>query len=172
MTDRSISASSQQRTVGIFYPVTSTVNIEEFKKIISIFHAEDVHVKFPIEIPINLNYKNVKIIKNGISDFDLNEIIMDMDAIILMNHNYINRGSGLLTLCMSLGKLIYVFDDNNFVSSYKERYPLISVRNAYQIDEHHKANGLRDVDKEKLKHLSRDFVEYVNTSWEIFLNVR
>lgn len=171
MTVRNISDISQQRNIGIFYPVTSKVDIEEFKKIISIFHAEDVHVKFPIEIPINLNYENLKIIKNGISDFELNEIIMDMDAIILMNHNYINRGSGLLTLCMSLGKIIYVFDDNNFVSSYKEKYPLISVRDAYQIDEHHKLNGLRDVDKKKLKHLSRDFVKYVDKSWEIFLNV-
>ena len=170
MTDRNISDNSQHRTIGIFYPVTSTVDLEEFKKIISIFDTEDVHVKFPIEIQINLNYENVKIIKNGISDFELNEIIMHMDAIILMNHNYTNRGSGLLTLCMSLGKIIYVFDDNNFVSSYKEKYPLIIVRDAYQIDEHYKMNGLKHVDKEKLKYLSRDFVKYVDTSWVIFLN--
>lgn len=170
-TDRNISDSSQQRTIGIFYPITSTVDIGEFKKIMSIFHAEDVHVKFPIDIPINLNYENVKIIKNGISDFELNGIIMHMDAIILMNHNYVNRGSGLLTLCMSLGKPIYVFDDNNFVSSYKERYPLISVRDAYQIEEHYKMNDLRDVDKQKLEYLSRNFVKYVDRSWVRFLNV-
>ena len=129
-------------------------------------------MKFPTEIPKKLAYENIKIIKNGVSDFELNSCIMSMDAVILMNHNYENRGSGLLTLCMSLGKLIYVFDDNNFVSSYKELYPLISVRDADQIAEHHKMNRLLDIDTENLKEISSNFVEYVNTSWEAFLNVR
>ena len=170
--ESTIQINSQQRTIGIFYPVTSTVNIEEFQKIVSIFNIEEVHVKFPTEIPKKLAYENIKIIKNGVSDFELNSCIMSMDAVILMNHNYENRGSGLLTLCMSLGKLIYVFDDNNFVSSYKELYPLISVRDADQIAEHHKMNRLLDIDTENLKEISSNFVEYVNTSWEAFLNVR
>jgi|688.fasta_scaffold365614_2 hypothetical protein len=167
-----IHINSQQRAIGIFYPVTSTVDIEELQKIISIFNIEDVHVKFPTEIPKKLAYENVKIIKNGISDLELNSRINSLDAVILMNHNYINRGSGLLTLCMSLGKLIYVFEDNNFVISYKERYPLISVQNSEQIAQQYNMERFWDSDKEKLKNISINFVEYVNTSWEEFLNAR
>jgi len=163
---------SLQRNIGVFYPVTSSVIVEELQEIINIFRDEEVKVKFPTNVPKGLPHSGIKTINNGISDDELSSCIKSLDAVILMNHNYVNRGSGLLTLCMSLGKIIYVFDDNNFVNSYKEIYPLINVQNTSEIAEHYKFNGFVGNDKEKFKKIGEDFVEYVNTSWETFLDVR
>jgi hypothetical protein len=163
---------SLQRSIGVFYPVTSSVIVEELQEIINIFRDEEVKVKFPTSMPKGVTHSGIKTINNGISDDELSSCIKNLDAVILMNHNYVNRGSGLLTLCMSLGKIIYVFDDNNFVNSYKEIYPLINVQNTSEIAEHYKINGFVGNGKEKFKKIGEDFVEYVNTSWETFLDVR
>jgi hypothetical protein len=158
------------KNIGIIYPVTSDIDIEELLKIIEIFKTEYVQVKLPIGLPYPAINQKAKIIMNGISDRELEEYLENLDAVVLMNHNYINRGSGLLTLCMSLGKIIYVFEDNNFVNTYKELYPLNSFKNVEQIAEDYKKIGVRSFDKKSLYRLSCNFVEYVDSSWRSFIN--
>jgi hypothetical protein len=158
--------------IGIIYPVTSTFKVDEFREICDIFSTEKLLVKFPTLLPTIIATDNLEVIQNGISDEQLINCITRMDFIVLMNRDYLNRGSGLLTLCMSLGKNIYVFEDNNFVETYKESYPLISIRNSKDIEEHYKLNKHNQLEPESRLKLGRAFVDNTKLRWESFLDIR
>jgi hypothetical protein len=158
--------------IGIIYPVTSTFKVDEFREVCDIFKTETLLVKFPTLIPTISATDNIEIIENGISDEQLILYIKRVDFIVLMNHNYRNRGSGLLTLCMSLGKSIYVFEDNNFVETYKESYPLISIQNSKDIEEHYELNKNNQLEPESRVKLGRAFVDNTKLRWESFLDIR
>jgi hypothetical protein len=170
--EKEIDTEHQRPIIGIIYPVTSTFKDDEFREICDIFKTEKILVKFPTLLPTIIARDNVEIIQNGISDEQLILYIKRMDFIVLMNHNYLNRGSGLLTLCMSLGKNIYVFEDNNFVETYKESYPLISIQDSKDISDHYELNKNKQFEPESRLKLSRAFVDNVNLRWESFLDLR
>lgn len=170
--EKEIDIEYQRPIIGIIYPVTSTFKDDEFREICDIFKTEKILVKFPTFLPTIIAGDNIEIIQNGISDEQLILYIKRMDFVVLMNHNYLNRGSGLLTLCMSLGKNIYVFEDNNFVETYKESYPLISIQDSKDIDEHYELNKHKQFEPESRLRLSRAFVDNVNLRWESFLDLR
>jgi hypothetical protein len=158
--------------IGLLYPVTSTVDQDELTNILEIFKGEIVRIKFPTGVSIPNVEGNYEIIENGLSDDKLNSFLDTLDVVILMNHRYINRGSGLLTLCISLGKLIYVFKDNNFTDSYAHSYPLRIVENSKELKENFLNKGFGDLDITELEARSLKFLNDVAGKWEGFLNVR
>jgi hypothetical protein len=158
--------------VGIMYPVTSYFDSDEFQVVLDNFKEQKVKVKFPISYSPLVNSTNMETIPNGISDEILRDLIYDLDVVVLMNHNYVNRGSGLLTLCMSLGCYIFLFEDNNYVESYREHYPIIPIVDIKHIFEKSILDLNTVEDPEIRMKLSHEFVDYVNLRWEKFLNVK
>jgi hypothetical protein len=158
--------------IGILYPVTSNFDQDEFQSALNCLENHNIKVKFPIAAPPRNNQVKFEIVPNGLSDESLSDLIYNLDGVILMNHNYINRGSGLLTLCMSLGCQIFVFEDNNYVAGYLAHYPLIQIDDV----KHLRVNAhidLRDESESEIRmKLSHEFISYVNSKWEDFVNVR
>ena len=162
----------EEFVIGLLYPVTSTVDQDELIDILDTFKGEIVRIKFPAGVSISNVEGNYEIIENGLSDDKFNSFLDTLDVVILMNHRYINRGSGLLTLCISLGKLIYVFKDNNFTDSYAHSYPLRIVENSKELKENFLNKGFSDIDMTELEARSLKFLNEVEVKWEGFLNVR
>jgi hypothetical protein len=158
--------------VGIMYPVTSYLDSDEFQVVLDNFKEQKVKVKLPMGYSLLVDSTNMETIPNGISDEILRDLIYDLDAVVLMNHNYVNRGSGLLTLCMSLGCYIFLFEDNNYVESYREHYPLIPILDIKHIFKKSILDLSTLEDPEIRMKLSHEFVDYVNSRWEKFLNVK
>lgn len=162
---------SKSQNIGIIYPVTSKFNPNEFEAALHSLEEHRIKVKLPISPDPLIDRSNLEIIPNGVPDELLSNLIYDLDIVILMNHNYMNRGSGLLTLCMSLGVQIFVFEDNNYVDSYLNNYPLIKIADIKQLLGTTILDWCTVKEPEVRMKLSHDFVDYVNLRWEDYLNV-
>jgi hypothetical protein len=162
---------SKDLNVGILYPVTSNFDHDEFQSALNSLEGRNIKVKLPLIAFSKNDPIRFELIPNGLSDDALNEIIYNLDGVILMNHNYINRGSGLLTLCMSLGCQIFVFSDNSYLAEYLGHYPLIQIDDVMQLRGNKNLEWRAETEAESWMKFSHEFVNYVNSKWEEFIYV-
>jgi hypothetical protein len=168
---RKINNESIDHKIGILYPVTSHFDQDEFQISLNSLEGRNIKAKLPIVALPKSDRIRFEIIPNGLSDEALNDLIYNLDKVILMNHNYINRGSGLLTLCMSLGCDIFVFKDNNYIDGYLSHYPLIQIDDVKQLRGNTNLDWSDETAAEMRMRFSHEFVNYVNSKWEEFINV-